>query len=77
MLIGEPSHAASLGTIDQALEPYLYARSILITTHKPLAALGQVLQDGDLAEGIRDSVLERGAHFQMRGRSYRTHLENK
>ncbi len=51
-------------------ERYLNARSILITTNKPLAALGQVLHDGGLAEAI----LDRGAHFQMHGRSYRTRL---
>lgn len=108
VLIGELSHAASLGSIDLALEPYVHPsvlvidelgylthaddaanvlyrvvnerylkrRPILFTTNKPLAALGQVLHDGDLAEAILDRVLERGAHFQMRGRSYRTrHLD--
>jgi DNA replication protein DnaC len=110
LLIGELSHAASLGIIDSALEPYVHphvlvvdelgylthaadaanvlyrvvnerylrGRPILITTNKPLAALGQVLHDGDLAEAILDRVLERGAHFQMRGRSYRTrHLKDQ
>jgi len=108
VLIGELSHAASLGTLDAALLPYLqphvlvldeigylahaadaanvlyrivnerYLRQlpILVTTNKPLAAWGHVLLDGDLAEAIIDRLLERGAHFEMRGRSYRTrHLK--
>lgn len=53
-------------------ERYLVHRPILLTTNKPLAALGEVLHDGDLAEAILDRLLERGAHFAMRGRSYRT-----
>jgi len=109
VLIGELSHAARLGTTDEALEPYLHPhvlvidelgylshvedaanvlfrvvnerylrhRPILLTTNKPLAALGRVLHDGDLAEAILDRLLERGAHFPMRGRSYRTrHLKD-
>jgi DNA replication protein DnaC len=51
---------------------YLKRRPMLFTTNKPLAALGQVLHDGDLAEAILDRVLERGTHFVLRGRSYRT-----
>jgi DNA replication protein DnaC len=51
---------------------YLRAKPILVTTNKPLAALGQVLHDPDLAEAILDRLLERGHHFSMRGRSYRT-----
>jgi DNA replication protein DnaC len=43
-----------------------------VTTNKPLAALGQVLHDPDLAEAILDRLLERGTHFVLRGRSYRT-----
>jgi DNA replication protein DnaC len=40
--------------------------------------LGEVLQDGGLAEAILDRLLERGAHFAMRGRSYRTrHLSEE
>ncbi len=35
-------------------------------------AQGEVLHDGDLVEAILDRLLERGAHFAMRGRSYRT-----
>ena len=55
---------------------YLKRRPTLVTTNKPLAAWGQVLHDGDLAEAILDRLLERGAHFAMRGRSYRTrHLK--
>jgi DNA replication protein DnaC len=104
VLIGELSHAAALGTLNTALEPYLHpqvlvldevgylahaadaanvlyrvvndrylrGKSILVTTNKPLAAWGQVLHDGDLAEAILDRLLERGTHFEMRGRSYRT-----
>lgn len=110
VLIGELSHAAGLGRLDAALEPYLHphvlvldevgylahaadaanvlyrvvnerylkGRPILVTTNKPLAAWGQVLHDGDLAEAILDRLLERGAHFEMRGRSYRTrHLKDR
>jgi DNA replication protein DnaC len=56
---------------------YLKRRPILFTTNKPLAALGQVLHDGDLAEAILDRVLERGTHFVLRGRSYRTRNHKK
>ncbi len=35
-------------------ERYLRHRPMLITTNKPLAALGSVLHDGDLAEAILD-----------------------
>lgn len=104
LLIGELSHAVSLGTMDAALGPYLHphvlvldevgylahaadaanvlyrvvnerylrGKPMLVTTNKPLAAWGTVLHDGDLAEAILDRLLERGAHFEMRGRSYRT-----
>jgi DNA replication protein DnaC len=35
-----------------------------------------VLHDGDLAEAILDRLLERGTHYVLRGRSYRTrHLK--
>lgn len=35
-----------------------------------------VLHDGDLAAAIIIRLLERGTHFEMRGRSYRTrHLK--
>lgn len=53
-------------------ERYLKHRPMLLTTNKPLAASGDVLHDGDLAEAILDRLLERGAHFALRGRSYRT-----
>lgn len=109
VLIGELSHAAALGRLEEALAPYLHphvlvldevgylahaadaanvlyrvvnerylkGKPILVTTNKPLAAWGQVLHDGDLAEAILDRLLERGAHFEMRGRSYRTrHLKD-
>ena len=53
-------------------------RPILLTTNKPLAALGDVVHDGDLAEAILDRLLERGVHFALRGRSYRTrHLSEE
>ncbi len=42
-------------------ERYLKHRPILLTTNKPLAALGDVLHAGDLAEAILDRLLERGA----------------
>jgi DNA replication protein DnaC len=51
---------------------HLRRRPIVVTTNKPLAALGQVLHDADLAEAIFDRLLERGTHFVLRGRSYRT-----
>ena len=53
-------------------ERYLQRKPMLLTTNKPLAALGDVLHDGDLAEAILDRLLERGVHFALRGRSYRT-----
>jgi DNA replication protein DnaC len=57
---------------------YLNAKPMIITTNKPLAALGQLLHDGDLAEAILDRVLERGSHLVLRGRSYRTrHLKSE
>lgn len=55
---------------------YLKGRPMIVTTNKPLATLGQLLHDGDLAEAILDRLLERGTHFVLRGRSYRTrHLK--
>lgn len=51
---------------------HLRRRSTIVTTNKPLAALGQVLHDADLAEAILDRLLERGTHYVLRGRSYRT-----
>jgi DNA replication protein DnaC len=55
-----------------ANEQYLQRKSMVLTTNKPLAALDDVLHDGDLAEAILDWLLERGVHFTFRGRSYRT-----
>lgn len=55
---------------------YLKRRPMIVTTNKPLAALGGLLHDGDLAEAILDRLLERGTHLVLRGRSYRTrHLK--
>lgn len=103
-LIGELSHAALAGRLEEALEPYVHPhvlaidelgyqsyaadaanvlfrvvslrhlkrKSTLVTTNKPLAALGQVLHDPDLVEATLDRLLERGTHFVLRGRSYRT-----
>jgi DNA replication protein DnaC len=109
-LVGDQSHAAERGKLDEALEPYVHPhvlvidelgyqsyaadaanvlfrvvssrylkrRPIIVTTNKPLAALGQVLHDGDLAEAILDRLLEHGTHYVLRGRSYRTrHLKEE
>ena len=72
--LGYLSHAADAANVLYRVinERYLHRRPMLLTTNKPLAALGDVLHDGDLAEAIVDRLLERGAHFTMRGRSYRT-----
>jgi DNA replication protein DnaC len=48
-----------------------------MTTNKPLASWGSVLHDGDLAEAILDRVMERGVHFTLRGKSYRTRHLNQ
>jgi len=77
--LGYLSHAEDAANVLYRVvnDRYLRSRPILITTNKPLAALGRVLHDGDLAEAILDRVLERGAHVHMRGRSYRTrHLKD-
>ena len=58
-------------------ERYLHQRSIVVTTNKPLAAWGDVVHDGDLAEAILDRLLERGVHYALRGRSYRTRHLNE
>ena len=50
-------------------ERNLQGRPILVTTNKPLATLGHVFHDPDLAEAILDRLLERGHHFSLRGRS--------
>src|SRR5205823_3570314 len=72
--LGYLSHAADAANVLYRVinERYLQRRPILLTTNKPLAALGDVMHDGDLAEAILDRLLERGAHFALRGRSYRT-----
>jgi DNA replication protein DnaC len=72
--LGYLSHAADAANVLYRVinERYLQRRPILLTTNKPLAALGDVVHDGDLAEAILDRLLERGVHFALRGRSYRT-----
>ena len=71
--LGYLSHATDAANVLYRVvnERYLKHRPMLLTTNKPLAALGDVLHDGDLA-AILDRLLERGAHFALRGRSYRT-----
>jgi len=78
--LGYLSHAADAANVLYRVinERYLQRRPLLLTTNKPLAALGDVLHDGDLAEAILDRLLERGVHFALRGRSYRTrHLSEE
>ena len=78
--LGYLSHAADAANVLYRVvnERYLLHRPMLLTTNKPLAALGDVMHDGDLAEAILDRLLEHGAHFAMRGRSYRTrHLSEE
>jgi len=72
--LGYLSHAADAANVLYRVinERYLQRRPMLLTTNKPLAALGDVVHDGDLAEAILDRLLERGVHFALRGRSYRT-----
>jgi DNA replication protein DnaC len=72
--LGYLSHAADAANVLYRVinERYLQGRSMLLTTNKPLAAWGDVVHDGDLAEAILDRLLERGVHFALRGRSYRT-----
>lgn len=72
--LGYLSHAADAANVLYRVvnERYLHRRPILMTTNKPLAAWGDVVHDGDLAEAILDRLLERGVHFALRGRSYRT-----
>src|SRR5436305_14111392 len=72
--LGYLSHAADAANVLYRVinERYLQRRPLLLTTNKPLAALGDVVHDGDLAEAILDRLLERGVHFALRGRSYRT-----
>jgi DNA replication protein DnaC len=78
--LGYLSHAPDAANVLYRVinERYLAQKPMLLTTNKPLAALGDVLHDGDLAEAILDRLLERGVHFIMRGRSYRTrHLTDE
>lgn len=78
--LGYLSHAPDAANVLYRVinERYLAQKPMLLTTNKPLAALGDVLHDGDLAEAILDRLLERGVHFTMRGRSYRTrHLADE
>ena len=78
--LGYLSHAADAANVLYRVvnERYLAHRPMLLTTNKPLAALGDVVHDGDLAEAILDRLLERGVHFALRGRSYRTrHLSEE
>jgi DNA replication protein DnaC len=72
--LGYQSYAADAANVlfRVVSQRHLKRRSTLVTTNKPLAALGQVLHDADLAEAILDRLLERGTHYVLRGRSYRT-----
>lgn len=72
--LGYQSYAADAANVlfRVVSQRHLKGRSTLVTTNKPLAALGQVLHDADLAEAILDRLLERGTHLLLRGRSYRT-----
>lgn len=56
------------GVVDQR---YLRKRPIVFTTNKRLSTWGDVLHDADLAEVILDRVLERGAHIELGGPSWR------
>lgn len=78
--LGYLSHGADAANVLYRVinERYLQHRPVMLTTNKPLASLGDVMHDGDLAEAILDRLLERGVHFAMRGRSYRTrHLSEE
>jgi DNA replication protein DnaC len=78
--LGYQSYAADAANVLYRVvnDRYLRRRSMVVTTNKPLAALGQILHDGDLAEAILDRLLERGTHFVLRGPSYRTrHLKRQ
>lgn len=72
--LGYQSYAADAANVLYRVvnDRYLRGRPMLFTTNKPLAALGELLHDGDLAEAILDRTLERGTHFVLRGPSYRT-----
>lgn len=78
--LGYQSYAADAANVLYRVvnDRYLRGRPMIFTTNKPLAALGQLLHDGDLAEAILDRVLERGTHFVLKGPSHRTrHLKPK
>jgi DNA replication protein DnaC len=72
--LGYQSYAADAANVlfRVVSQRHLKHRSTIVTTNKPLAALGHVLHDSDLAEAILDRLLERGTHYLLRGRSYRT-----
>jgi DNA replication protein DnaC len=72
--LGYQSYAADAANVlfRVVSQRHLRRRSTILTTNKPLAALGEVLHDADLAEAILDRILERGTHYVLRGRSYRT-----
>jgi DNA replication protein DnaC len=72
--LGYQSYAADAANVlfRVVSQRHLKHRSTVVTTNKPLAALGEVLHDPDLAEAILDRLLERGTHYLLRGRSYRT-----
>jgi DNA replication protein DnaC len=72
--LGYQSYAADAANVlfRVVSQRHLKHRSTIVTTNKPLAALGEVLHDPDLAEAILDRLLERGTHYVLRGRSYRT-----
>jgi DNA replication protein DnaC len=77
--LGYQSYAADAANVLYRVvnDRYLKHRPIIVTTNKPLAALGQVLHDADLAEAILDRILERGTHYVLRGRSYRTRHQKR
>lgn len=72
--LGYQSYAADAANVLFRVisQRHLKHRPTIVTTNKPLAALGEVLHDADLAEAILDRLLERGTHYVLRGRSYRT-----
>jgi hypothetical protein len=63
-----PGSGQALGIVVIGVGP-CRLRPQSVTTNKPLAALGQVLLDGDLAEAILDRLLQRCSHYMLRGRS--------
>lgn len=56
--------------VSRVNERYPKERPMPLSTSRPLAALVDVLQDGQLAEAILDRIPELRARFDMRGRSY-------